>query len=736
MDGCHGGVRPLLLALQRRRGWRFVDAERAELLFSDCRGDGAQRAFRIAEQARQSWHSDGAAASPPHSAAALPRVSCFPGLSECVRKAELSRSLSLFQRLFPHDFDFVPQTFDLRDARGVAGAREQLSHGCVLIVKPSRGSQGSGIRLVQHFDQLQRILTRHPRRAYIAQRYIDSPLLLDGVKCDLRIFVLVTSLHPLRLTLFKEGLVRLCTEPYDAPGPGNLQRALMHLSNYALNKAAPHFRAPRECVDDGCVDAERGPLSSPLSRLEDDSSKRSVSAALAQLSHQGSPVDVQRFWSDVSDVVEKTVIALQPELWGRYAVAFPSCATVAAVAAAPPSACFHLLGFDLLLDSARKLWLLEVNAAPSLHTDSPLDCRIKESLIDTLVQILQPTHSTPTSTERERQQPTHDSSSRLSTHSPASLPPPLLLPPPCSGEALLTGRSSLSISSSASRNSTCSSRPLAAWPPASASSLSRSSSASSPSQPSRRSTLSTLSPSSRTSAASLHRVDASSRSSSSPSPLPSQLLSQALRGTPRGCPLPTAGAGQAMAFVSLQPSVSSSSPHLLLFTHPALLSLFARFSCNATGGVGLSSTGFRRLLPLFCPPPFAYAGCSAPLSTGELDLLFLQHATQSSRSRPSVTFDGLTRCLALLATRARPSAGGASQPDATAAAWSLAEGRMWMDAAWTRWSQTEREAAATPPSAPRVLGLRTAAAPPQPLTSRQPSRATPHRTHIHRRCTH
>jgi tubulin polyglutamylase TTLL11 len=31
--------------------------------------------------------------------------------------------------------------------------------------------------------------------------------------------------------------------------------------------------------------------------------------------------------------------------------------------------CFHILGFDILLDSACKPWLLEINANPSLNID-------------------------------------------------------------------------------------------------------------------------------------------------------------------------------------------------------------------------------------------------------------------------------------------------------------------------------------------------------------------------------
>lgn len=48
--------------------------------------------------------------------------------------------------------------------------------------------------------------------------------------------------------------------------------------------------------------------------------------------------------------------------------------------------CFEVLGFDILLDSKMKPWLLEVNHTPSFSTDTPLDSLIKKNVIrDSLI---------------------------------------------------------------------------------------------------------------------------------------------------------------------------------------------------------------------------------------------------------------------------------------------------------------------------------------------------------------
>jgi len=49
--------------------------------------------------------------------------------------------------------------------------------------------------------------------------------------------------------------------------------------------------------------------------------------------------------------------------------------------------CFELLGFDILIDTLLEPWLIEVNLSPSLGCDSPLDQRVKGTMLADLLTL-------------------------------------------------------------------------------------------------------------------------------------------------------------------------------------------------------------------------------------------------------------------------------------------------------------------------------------------------------------
>ncbi|XP_041965444.1 tubulin polyglutamylase TTLL13-like [Alosa sapidissima] len=92
------------------------------------------------------------------------------------------------------------------------------------ICKPDSGCQGKGIYITRQPQSI------GPNEHIICQAYISKPFIIDDYKFDLRLYVLVTSSDPLRIFLYKEGLVRFATSKYRNPHNNNIVRFTTALS--------------------------------------------------------------------------------------------------------------------------------------------------------------------------------------------------------------------------------------------------------------------------------------------------------------------------------------------------------------------------------------------------------------------------------------------------------------------------------------------------------------------------
>ena len=50
--------------------------------------------------------------------------------------------------------------------------------------------------------------------------------------------------------------------------------------------------------------------------------------------------------------------------------------------------CYNLLGFDLFIDDNLKIYVLEVNHAPSMNLETSLDKVVKPRMIDSLFEVI------------------------------------------------------------------------------------------------------------------------------------------------------------------------------------------------------------------------------------------------------------------------------------------------------------------------------------------------------------
>ncbi|QDZ23171.1 tubulin-tyrosine ligase [Chloropicon primus] len=127
-----------------------------------------------------------------------------------------------------------------------ASESAQKSSGGCWILKPAAMNRGRGIRIFDNIKDIETFLrSRVSSEAYIAQKYIENPLLIENRKFDIRSFVLVTS-DPSRVYLHSEGYIRTCSVEYkhDDVGDGSLAS---HLTNDAVQKTSSEYGSFEDC---------------------------------------------------------------------------------------------------------------------------------------------------------------------------------------------------------------------------------------------------------------------------------------------------------------------------------------------------------------------------------------------------------------------------------------------------------------------------------------------------------
>jgi hypothetical protein len=76
----------------------------------------------------------------------------------------------------------------------------------------------------------------------VVQDYLANPHIIEDLKYDLRIYVMLYGLNPVRILIHEQGLARFATEPYEKPRNGNMDNMFVHLTNYAINKLNDNFK--------------------------------------------------------------------------------------------------------------------------------------------------------------------------------------------------------------------------------------------------------------------------------------------------------------------------------------------------------------------------------------------------------------------------------------------------------------------------------------------------------------
>jgi tubulin polyglutamylase TTLL9 len=283
------------------------------------------------------------------------RVNHFRNHYELTRKDLLVKNMKRMKRNFEREgrfaeaeaCDFVPLSFVLPADYSLFVEAFKRTGPATWIMKPAGRSQGKGIFLINRLSEVAdwrpHVEGTSDKETYVAQRYISDPYLIGGKKFDLRLYVLVTSFSPLRVWIYRDGFARFSFNRYSSSKATHDDLAT-HLTNVAIQKLSPAYDRNVGCKW----------------RL------RHLKLFLA--SKHGMPT-TDRLFARIQDVVIRSLVAVQPIMIAdRH--------------------CFELYGYDVLLDRSLNVYVLEVNASPSLTADTDEDYALKRILLDDMLSVV------------------------------------------------------------------------------------------------------------------------------------------------------------------------------------------------------------------------------------------------------------------------------------------------------------------------------------------------------------
>ncbi|XP_065841067.1 polyglutamylase complex subunit TTLL1-like [Oscarella lobularis] len=255
--------------------------------------------------------------------------------------------------------DFVPLTILLPADYNIFLEEFRKNPNSPWIMKPTGKAQGIGIFIVTKLSQLKKwardgkggVPSHVPAKdAYIIQRYLEDPLLIGGKKFDLRLYVLVTSYRPLKVYMDELGFCRFCTVKYNS-SLNELDNMFVHLTNVSIQKHGEEYN-----------DSHGGKWTIHNFKMYVEGTRGKEAC--------------DKLWDDIHWLIVHSLKAVQPVM-------------------ANDRHCFECYGYDIMIDSALKPWLIEVNASPSLTSTTVADRVMKFSLISDIINIVMPRGEIP-----------------------------------------------------------------------------------------------------------------------------------------------------------------------------------------------------------------------------------------------------------------------------------------------------------------------------------------------------
>ena len=136
------------------------------------------------------------------------KINRFYNFNEYVSKSLLYINYKPFHDKFPNDYNYMLETYSYPNEQKEIEKKfknyKLEKNDDIWMVKPNMGSLGLQISILTNFTNIK-------LKNFLITKYLYNPHLIKGYKYDLRFHGLVSTIKPLKLYLYNEGLVRLAS---------------------------------------------------------------------------------------------------------------------------------------------------------------------------------------------------------------------------------------------------------------------------------------------------------------------------------------------------------------------------------------------------------------------------------------------------------------------------------------------------------------------------------------------
>ena len=264
------------------------------------------------------------------------KINRFYNYNEYVSKSLLYINYKPFHDKFPDDYNYMLETYSYpKEKQEIIEKFSKYSlknDNDVWMIKPIMGSLGLKISILTNYSDIK-------LKNYLITKYLYNPHLIKGYKYDLRFHGLVSTIKPLKLYLYNEGLVRLASEKYNfsVSDPHNKYSFLTNLFINKKNKKK--FIYPKN-----------------MKNME-DSNLWNLDTFQKYCARNN--INYEKLYSEVGDIFIKMMITVREKIIDNIEKTNLQYSNF-----------YHLIGFDIILDENLKPYLLETNRRCGFRNDN------------------------------------------------------------------------------------------------------------------------------------------------------------------------------------------------------------------------------------------------------------------------------------------------------------------------------------------------------------------------------